>query len=175
MTESLTDETIREWMYRLDGVEPLVKERFHSLGQALLDTRAEFAVADRTCADLLANDYRLMQEKDAKLRVAEADNAVLVNDLDMAADWLEKRPDYTEGDAATSSTIRHALAQPHPGAALLERFAKLEAVVAAARLVCEYYPKETPSLQDALADLDAEAHEQAPDLEAFRAARGVLK
>ena len=53
--------------------------------------------------------------------------------------------------------IKTLLAQPHPGAALLERIANLETVAEAARLVCEYYPKETPELQDALAALDAES------------------
>mgnify|MGYP001585793972 CR=1 FL=1 len=31
--------------------------------------------------------------------------------LSEAAEWLESRPDYTEGDAATSSSIRQTLAE----------------------------------------------------------------
>ena len=169
MTEPLTDETIREWMYRLDGVEPLVKERFHSLGQALLNLRAEMVVLDRTCADLLANDYRLMQEKDEKLRVALADNAALVEAVTpiwvSLRDWKELAVAYLNFGRATADVhkLGIALQAPHPGAALLERIAKLEAVVEAARPISRLWPDhaqddaKVEALQKALAALDAEA------------------
>ncbi len=43
-------------------------------------------------------------------RQAEAREAALRQALDECAAWLESRPDYTEGDAATSSMARGVLA-----------------------------------------------------------------
>ena len=46
----------------------------------------------------------------AKTALAERQED-LIDALQEAAEWLERRPDMTEGDAATSSRIRAALAK----------------------------------------------------------------
>jgi hypothetical protein len=82
-----------------------------------------------TCEDNCSVDYRYQERcllylstvqapltaAEAERECAEADARIrnLESAAAEAAEWLESRPDYTEGDAATSSRLRAALGVGH--------------------------------------------------------------
>lgn len=150
-TGYLTDETIKEWLHPTVR-EPLTapawmmrtRQRLHTLGNTLLVERL------------------LNQEVLEELEVALADNAAHIESMEfyrVALNCLhndhsrECRAETVQIAYDHGETLR---AQPHPGAALLERVARMEAVVDEARQVCDGHPSETRLLQELIELLDAE-------------------